>query len=203
MSIAIDDKFSETAAGADRVVFAGEGPPVIVFAAGFARSAAHRALAARFCVYAYESGAEARAAGHAAAAWAEAQNFEKIGLIGAGARAGAAIWAAHALGERASALVLASPRDLPLGGGDDPLAPLLRGVLTAKLILVGDEDGAAPADALSVFKKAFSRANVALIHGAGAEIAHDRPAAFVHISGDFLDRQERFRFMTESVAVSP
>ena len=186
-----------------RVTEAGAGRPVIVIGAGFAGGGAHSALAARFHVTAVESNEDgARKLGEALAALAE--GAEKVGVVGIGAHAGAALAAAHTLGERACALVFVSPAGLPIGAGanaDDPLAPLLRGVLTPKLIMLGHDDKAQPPDAPRLYRRSLSRSNVILIYNSGAAIAADRPHAFANVAGDFLDRQDRYRFMTESVAI--
>ena len=197
-----------------RLVERGDGRPVIVFGAGFADSLAHRALASRFRVVVCETtDPDARAVGEAAAAWTEGQGLEQIGLIGLGDRAAAAIWCAAKCGEAAtSALVLVSPRGLPAGGmepdearndGADALARLLRELPVPKAIVVGTEDPQVPRHGATRLKKGFSKANVILLYGAGAEPSAERPDAFASVVGDFLDRQRRFRVATESVAVQP
>jgi pimeloyl-ACP methyl ester carboxylesterase len=201
MSLVMDDFSSRevTAAGVKaRIVEAGKGAPVVVLAAGFGGSAAHRALAERFRVIALET-TERDASKVGAAAASLDTGADKIGLLAIGDQAGAALVAAQALGERANAVVLASPRGV-LGAGD-AIAPLLRGVMTPKLVMLGYDDKDAPKDAITQYKKGLSRSNVMLIYAAGADIAADRPQAFADVAGDFLERQDRFRFMTESVAI--
>jgi pimeloyl-ACP methyl ester carboxylesterase len=202
MSIVMDDFSSRdvTAAGVKvRIVGAGKGAPVVALAVGFGGSAAHRALAERFRVIALETAEkDAGKVGEAAASLATGD--EKVGLLAIGDQAGAALVAAQTLGERANAVVFASPRGL-LGASDGPVAPLLRGVLSPKLVMLGYDDKDAPKDAVTQYKKGLSRSNVMLIYAAGADIAADRPQAFADVAGDFLERQDRFRFMTESVAI--
>ncbi len=202
MSLVMDDFSSRevTAAGVKaRIVEAGKGPPVVVLAPGFGGSAAHRALAERFRAIALET-TERDASKVGAAAASLDTGDDKIGLLAIGDQAGAALVAAQALGERANAVVLASPRGV-LGASDSAVAPLLRGVMTPKLVMLGYDDKDAPKDAITQYKKGLSRSNVMLIYAAGADIAADRPQAFADVAGDFLERQDRFRFMTESVAI--
>jgi hypothetical protein len=189
-----------------RLVTAGAGRPVIVFAAGFANSPAHLALAERFrVIVAGESDLSPRGLGEAAAAWAADKGLETVGFLGAGDLAAAALWAASAVGERAAAVVLVSP-DLPLGDGvdDDDQAALraaLTEVKTPKAVLIGTRDPAQPRGAPALYRTRLSRANVILVYDAGADISADRPDAFARVAGDFLDRQGRFAFMTETRAL--
>jgi hypothetical protein len=206
MSVALEQDTREvTAKGVKlRLTEAGAGRPVFAFGAGFAGSEAHRALATRFRVTAIESSeTDALNLGEAAASLADGAE-EKVGLLGIGAQSGAALATAQALGERASSLVLSSPHGLPLSPANEgnPLAPLLRGVLTPKLVMIGHDDKAMPKDALTLFRKGLSRSNVMLIYNAGADIGADRPQSFADVAGDFFDRQDRYRFMATSVAVA-
>jgi pimeloyl-ACP methyl ester carboxylesterase len=187
-----------------KLVAAGEGRPVIVFADGFASSPAHLALAARFrVIVAAKSALSPRQLGEAAAAWAKHEGLEKVGFLGAGALASAALWAAQAAGERASAVVLVSPNP-PLGDGADAdeVGPLLTEVAAPKAVLIGTRDAGQPADAAALYRRRLSRANVILVYDAGADIAAERPDAFARVAGDFLDRQGRFAFMTETQALA-
>jgi pimeloyl-ACP methyl ester carboxylesterase len=182
----------------------GTGRPAIVLGRGFASSPAHRALAQRFRVIAAGDARLApRVLGEAAAGWAADEGLEAVGFVGAGDDAAAALWAASAAGERASAVVLVSP-GLPLDdGADDPagVRPLLTEVKAPKAVLLGTLDPAQPRDAAARYRTRLSRSNVVLVFGAGADIAADRPDAFVRVAGDFLDRQARFAFMTETLAL--
>jgi pimeloyl-ACP methyl ester carboxylesterase len=183
---------------------AGGGRPVVVFAQGFAGSAAHHALARRFQVFATsEAKASPRELGEAAAAWAADRGFESVGFVGAGDLAAAALWAASAAGERANAVVLVSPA-LPLD--DDAadvggLGALLTEVKAPKAVLISTQDAGQPREAAALYRRRLSRSNVVLVFGAGPDIAAERPDAFARVAGDFLDRQGRFAFMTESVAL--
>jgi pimeloyl-ACP methyl ester carboxylesterase len=189
------------------LVTAGKGRPVIVFAAGFASSPAHLALAERFRVIVADGAAlSPRALGEAAATWAAEEGLDEVGLVGAGALAAAALWAARVAGDRASAIVLVSP-DLPLGDGIDDddqaaLRPLLTEVTTPKAVLIGTLDAGQPRNAAALYRTRLSRANVVLVYDAGADIAADRPDAFARVAGDFLDRQGRFAFMAGTLALA-
>jgi pimeloyl-ACP methyl ester carboxylesterase len=165
-----------------------------VIGADFARSAAFEALAARFRVFAMQADA-----GAGAAAWIAAQGFDKVGLVGIGHAAGAALAAAAAAGGAVEALVLVSPIGLPLGDADAPLKPLLKSVAAPKCVLIGDRDPAA--GKLAAYKTELSWSHVVLVFDAGLDVAHDRPLAFASAAGDFLDRQGRFNLMSESMAI--
>lgn len=183
----------------ERLVVIGNGRPVIVFAAGFASSSAHLALAGRFrVIVSDETGADPRTLGEAAAAWAQAEGLDPVGFVGAAALAPAALWAASAAGERASAAVLVSPA---LSLDDGELQPLLTELKTPKAVLIGTLDETQPADAAARYRTRLSRSNVVLVYGAGGDVATDRPDAFARACGDFLDRQGRFAFVTDSVAL--
>jgi pimeloyl-ACP methyl ester carboxylesterase len=183
----------ETASTDEQVTEAGEGRPVLVLGVGFAGSAASAALARRFHVYAMAPGVDA-------AAWIAGQGFEKLGIVGIGDAAGTALAAAAAAGGAVNALVLVSPVGLPLGDADGPLKALLKDVVAAKCVLIGDRDAAARN--LAAFKTELSRSSVVLVFDAGDDVAGERPEAFASAAGDFLDRQARFSFITESVAIS-
>jgi len=202
-----------------RVVAIGSGPPVVVLGAGFSDSDGCRALARRFRVIAVEPEEanlverEPQRLGECAARWIEEQGHERIGLIAFERAAAAALFCAAKLGEeRATALVIGSPQDLPIdvedppgdpARGDDPLRALPKEVRTPKAILIGTEDPAVARRATSRLKKSFSRAFVVLVAGAGRSIHVERPEAFASVAGDFLDRQARFRLETASVALQP
>ncbi len=185
---------------------AGSGRPVVVFARGFAGSPAHRTLAERFrVIVAGDTKSSAREEGAAAAKWTADQGFEVVGFVGAQEGASSALWAAHAAGDRANAVVLVSPVGLPL---DDETAdaaglrPLLSAVAAPKAVLLGTADVAVPREAAAQLRRKLSRSNVVLVFSAGADIAADRPEAFAKAAGDFLDRQGRFAFMTETIALT-
>lgn len=184
----------EREAGATKVTEAGEGRPVLVLGAGFAGSAAFTALAKRFRVLVMD------AAPADITAWIAERGFDKLGLVGLGAAAGPALAAAAAAGEAVNALVLVSPLGLPLGDADGPLKPLLWDVATPKCVLYGDRDPAARN--LAALKTELFRSYVVLVFDAGTDIAAERPEAFASAAGDFLDRQGRFNFITDSVAIS-
>ena len=183
---------ASTSAGS-QVTTAGEGRPVLVLGAGFAGSAAFERLARRFRVHAMAPDGDA-------SGWIASQGFEKLGIVGLGAAAGHALAAARAAGEIVDALVLVSPVGLPLGDADGPMKPLLKDVVAAKCVLIGDRDPGARD--LAAYKTELSRSHVVLVFDAGVDVANDRPEAFASAAGDFLDRQGRFNFITESVAIS-
>ena len=170
------------------VIELGDGPPVVALGAGFAGSEAHRLLAKRFRVIALDGD------GAAAAQWAADAGLEKVGFLGLGAGAAEALAAAEAAGERTRCVVLASPAGFPAG------PPTLR---TPRAVLIGTRDPGQPRDAVPAWRRALPGCNVVLVYDAGANVAADRPQAFADAAGDFLDRQGRFGFMTESVAVLP
>ena len=192
------------AAFAAGLIELGAGRPVIVLGRGFAGSPAHRALAQRFRVIVADDAKLApRALGEAAAGWAADEGLEAVGFVGEGDDAAAALWAASAAGDRANAVVLVSPF-LPLDdGADDPagIRPLLTEVKAPKAVLIGTLDPDQPRDAAAHYRTRLSRSNVVLVFDAGADIAADRPDAFARVAGDFLDRQARFAFMTETLAL--
>ncbi|MBS0410524.1 MAG: hypothetical protein JSR86_11460, partial [Proteobacteria bacterium] len=175
----------------------GDGPPVIVLAgAAFAGSPACAALAARFRVLAWTGD------GAGAAALAARLGLQGVGLVAMGEAAIEGLRVAEALGSAASALVLVSPRGLPLDeGAAGGVAALLKGLETPKCVLLGLADPDLGADAPALWRRRLSRVNVVLVHGAGADIAADRPQAFASAAGDFLDRQARFAFVTGTMAV--
>jgi pimeloyl-ACP methyl ester carboxylesterase len=164
----------------------GEGPPVVALGAGFAGSEAHRLLARRFRVIALDGD------GAAAARWVADAGLEAVGFLGVGDGAAAALAAAEAAGERTRCLVLASPGAIPA----EP--PSSR---TPKAVLIGTNDPGQPRDAVSAWRRALPPCNVVLVYGAGTDVTADRPQAFAEAAGDFFDRQGRFSFMAESVAV--
>ncbi|HLY81003.1 MAG TPA: hypothetical protein VKQ70_16610 [Caulobacteraceae bacterium] len=184
----------DTHGHAAKVTRAGDGRPVLVLGRDFASSAAFVALARRFRVLAMET------APTDAAAWIASQGFDKLGVVGIGDLAGDALTLADAAGDAVSALVLVSPAGLPLGDANGPLKPLLKDVAAAKCVLIGDR--APAADALAAYKTELSRSHVVLVFDAGADVAAERPDAFASAAGDFLDRQGRFNFITDSVAIS-
>lgn len=177
----------------------GQGRPVIALGADFSGSAAHAALARRFRVIALDA-----KDGQAAADWIAGQAFETCGLLGIGEAAPDALTAASVSGEKINALVLVSPRGLPVGEGraDAALGPLMKTTPAPKCVLLGYDDKTLPKNAAALFKTSLSRTNVVLVWEAGGDIAADRPEALASAAGDFLDRQGRFGFMTDSVAVS-
>ncbi len=184
-----------------RVTESGAGRPVLALGADFADAAGFQALARRFRVFALTSDeTDPIRVGAAAADWIAASRFEKLGVVGIGAAAGAALAACAAAGEAVDALVLVSPQGLPLGEADGPLKPLLKDVATPKCVLIGDRD--AEARQLAAYRTELSRSHVVLVFDAGPDVVRDRPDAFASAAGDFLDRQGRFNFVSESVAIS-
>jgi hypothetical protein len=178
----------------------GDGPLVLALSAGFAGSAGHAALAKRFRVLVADlPTGDAGQAGRDLAA--KAGESATVGLLAFGDAASAAVHAAAALGERASALVLVSPQGLPLGDAASDLGRLLTTTPTPKAVLIGSRDDGQPRDALSRYRRGLTRCSPVLVYGAGADIAADRPDAFADVAGDFLDRQARFAFATETVAL--
>lgn len=167
----------------------GEGPPVVVLAGGLVNAEALRGLARRFRLVVVEAAGGPDGAGATLTAWLAGSGLEGFGVLGAGDLAPAALAAATAAGARS--LVLLSPRGLA--------APPTPSPPTA--VLIGDRDPDQPRDALSLYRRLLPGCRTVLVHGAGADIAADRPEAFAAAAGDFLDRQGRFNLMTESVAL--
>ncbi len=147
---------------------------------GDASGAAARALATRFDVVVGEA----------------PSGDEKLGLVGVGGAWAAALAAAESLGERAGAVVLVSPQGLL--EADEGQKALLR--LPVPKLVIGGFDDPAMRD-ISRYTRGMSRGYTSLVYNAGSDVIGERPSAFADVAGDFLDRQERFRFMTESVAV--
>jgi pimeloyl-ACP methyl ester carboxylesterase len=181
-------------ARAAQITQAGEGRPVLVLGPGFAGTAAFDALAKRFRVLAMDT------APADVPAWIAEQGFGKLGIVGIGEAAGAAVAAAAAGDEAIDALVLVSPIGLPLGDADGPLKAVMKAIPVPKCVLIGDRDPAARP--LADYKTALARSLVVLVFDAGADILAERPDAFVSAAGDFLDRQARFSFVAEDVAIS-
>jgi pimeloyl-ACP methyl ester carboxylesterase len=175
----------------------GAGDPVVALGDGFAGSEGHNLLAERFRVIVV-GGDAGGALGEAVAAWAVEAGLEKLGILAIGDAASEALTAAEAAGERVRSIVLVSPPASLAGAG--PIAPGLR---TPKAVLLGTDDASQPRDVVSLWRRALPHCNAVLVYGAGADLATERPRAFADAAGDFLERQARFGFMTESVAVLP
>lgn len=172
----------------------GQGRPVVALGAAFSGSPAHAALARRFRVIVLDAND-----GQAAADWIDGQGFETCGLLVLGDAAPAGLTAAVLAGEKINAAVFVSPQGLL---GNEAIAPLLKSTPAPKCVLIGYDDKAQPKDAAARYKTSLSRTNVVLVWEAGGDIASDRPEAVASAAGDFLDRQGRFGFVTDSVAVS-
>lgn len=186
---------TDTQTGGEVTVVAvlGEGRSVLALADGFAGSAAHQALARRFQVTALTAGS-----GEALAAWIGASGHDKVDLLASGPKAGVALAAAEAAGERVGSIVLVSPAGL-IDAGAPPTTR--RGGAAPKAVLIGSLDREQPPGALSLYRKALSACHPVLVFGAGRDVAADRPDAFADVAGDFFDRQSRFAFIAESVAL--
>jgi hypothetical protein len=176
-----------------QVIDIGSGRPVVALAPeSFVTGAAAQALGRRFKVSAISAGAGAGDV----AAWIAKQGFESVGLIAFGALAPTAFEVAAAT--PLAALVVVSPEGLPTDAG---ALARVKAVETPKCVLLGSADRSQGADAPARYLSGLG-ANVVLVYAAGPDIAADRPEALATAAGDFLDRQGRFAFMTESVAVS-
>jgi pimeloyl-ACP methyl ester carboxylesterase len=176
----------------------GKGALVAALGAGFAASEAQAALARCFRVTALEGpDGSPEVAGKALAAWVERQDVAEAGLLGVGDQSAAVLWAAHALGEKAKAVVLVSPSILTVA----PKLP--EKVETPVAVLVGSRDESQPPGALARYRKLLRGCHTVLVFDAGADIAGDRPQALAAAAGDFLERQGRFIFKSGSVALEP
>lgn len=185
-----------------RLVEAGQGAPVIVLAGAcrFTGSPAHALLAAqrRTIVVEPEAHAEPERLGAAVAALVETMGVGRFGVIGMLDAAAACCWTAV----RASgvdALVLVSPRGLTAAtasgndeSGSDALLPGLAACGVPVLVLTGTRDASLPQDTGSRLCAALPRAHAIIVYAAGADIACDRPEAFVEVVADFLERKEQF-----------
>jgi pimeloyl-ACP methyl ester carboxylesterase len=179
------------------VTESGSGRPVLALGPELAGSPGLAALAERFHVFAMPEG-DAAAVG----AWIAAHGLEKFGLVASGAAARAAVQATADAGGKVEALVLVSPSGLPKAGSDDAFAASMKALETPKLVMIGDQASDAMGGGLSAWRTAFSRCQTVLVYDSGENIAADRPAALASAAGDFLDRQGRFGFVAESVAIS-
>lgn len=189
---------SKLAIGAAEVelVSAGTGRPVLAFGAGFAGSAAHLALARRFQVFAIDPVAGGDDLPKAIADWIAAQGWDLVGMVGLPGATLPALAAAAAI-PQANAIVLVSPAGLDAAGA------ALRQAAPPKLVLLGTDDRPVGDAAAARLKRDLSQCSVVFVYDAGIDPAADRPAAFAQVAGDFLDRQARFIFAMESVALVP
>jgi dienelactone hydrolase len=195
----MDAKVTDAAASALVVVTAdlGEGALVVALGAGFARSAAHSALAKRLRVVAIETPGRPGAAGQALADWIDSQGVADVRLLAVGNVDAVALSTARALGGKAKAVVLVSPTSI-LQDASKP-----EKLDTAVAVLVGSRDRSQPAGALARYRQRLPGCHTVLVFDAGEDIAADRPQALADAAGDFLERQGRFILKTESVALRP
>jgi pimeloyl-ACP methyl ester carboxylesterase len=173
---------------------AGTGCPVLVFGAGFAGSAAHLALARRFQVVAIDPIPSSDALPQAVADWIAAKGWNLVGFVGLPDATLPALAAAAAT-PQANAIVLVAPAGLDAAGA------ALRQAAPPKLVLLGTNDRKLGDGAVSRLRRDLTQCSVVFVYEAGSDPASDRPTAFAQVTGDFLDRQGRFIFATESVAL--
>jgi pimeloyl-ACP methyl ester carboxylesterase len=176
------------------LVRAGAGRPVLAFGAGFAGSPGHLALARRFQVVAVGPVPSVDDLPSAMADWIAAQGWTQVGFVGLSGATLPALAAAAAT-PQANAIVLVSPEGLDAAGA------ALRQAAPPKLVLLGTNDRLVGDATASRLKRDLSQCSVVFVYDAGRDPAADRPAAFAEVAGDFLDRQARFIFATESVAL--
>jgi dienelactone hydrolase len=175
---------------------AGTGRPVLAFGAGFAGSVAHLALARRFQVIAIDPVPSGDDLPREIADWIAAQGWKLVGFVGLPGAALPALAAAAAT-PQANAIVLVSPAGLDAAGA------ALRQAAPPKLVLLGTKDRQVGDGAASRLKRDLTQCSVVFVFDAGSDPAADHPAAFAQVAGDFLDRQARFIFAAESVALDP
>jgi pimeloyl-ACP methyl ester carboxylesterase len=186
----------ETAAGPLRYLEAGQGRPLLhVTPAGpLARTAAHERLAGAVRVVLAESPA---AGAEALTALADHLRLEAFDLMASGAAATVALELARAAPARVRAIVLEGPVAI-----EPPLQARLGEITNATLVLLGTRDEAAQATARAC-QAALPNGHLVLVYDAGASTAAERPAAFVEVVTDFLERHEAFVISRARTVILP
>jgi pimeloyl-ACP methyl ester carboxylesterase len=90
------------------------------------------------------------------------------------------------------------------GPGRDPeLEAGLREAATPTLVLFGTQDGVIPPDMGRIYPELMPNAHLVFIYDAGHAIAAERPAAFVEVVADFLERNDAFVISRNRTAIFP
>jgi pimeloyl-ACP methyl ester carboxylesterase len=186
----------ETAGGRVRYREAGEGPTLVHVVAPGAldATAAHEHLAGAFRVVLVET---PTAGAGALVALADRLGLDAFELLATGAAAGAALALALEVPARVRALVLEGPVAL-----DPELAARLGEVAAPTLVLLGTRDDAALATARAC-QAAIPNGHLVLAYDAGPAVAAERPAAFVEVVTDFLERHEAFVISRARTVILP
>jgi pimeloyl-ACP methyl ester carboxylesterase len=183
----------ETAGARLRYREAGQGKPLLHVTADGA-VAAHGPLldAFRFVIV------EPPTSGAAAlVALADRLGLESFDVVASGAAAPVALGLALAAPSRVSALVLEAPT-----GIDGALEARLAEVAAPTLVLLGTRDDAGAA-AARLCQARVANGHLVLVYDAGTAIAAERPAAFVEVVSDFLERHEAFVISRARTLIHP
>ena len=186
----------ETAGGMVRYLEAGHGRTLLHLAPAGARvaTAAHELLAAAFRVVLVESPA---AGVPALSPLADELRLEVFDLMASGAAAGVALELALAAPARVRAIVLEGPV-----GIEPRLQARLGEIAKATLVLLGTQDDAATPTARAC-QAAIPNGHLVLVYDAGPSVAAERPAAFVEVVTDFLERHEAFVISRARTVILP
>jgi pimeloyl-ACP methyl ester carboxylesterase len=185
----------ETAGVVVRYLEAGQGLPLLhVTSAGtLAATAAHERLAAAFRVVVVETPAGAGAL----AALADQLGLEAFDLMASGDAVSVALELALTTPARVRAIVLEGP--LAIGRR---LQARLGEIAPPTLVLLGTEHDAATATARAC-QAAIRNGHLVLLYDAGVSPAAARPAAFVEVVTDFLERHEAFVISRARTVILP
>lgn len=113
-----------------------------------------------------------------------AQRYRLIG------RDAAALRLAVAHPQSVVSLVLEAPTALHDGPPDEDLIARMPGCEVPVLVVFGHADPHAARG--RAYRRLLPRCTYALIHGAGADVRHDRPAQYARVLRDFLARDVLF-----------
>jgi pimeloyl-ACP methyl ester carboxylesterase len=203
---------------------AGQGPPLLHLpgAEGPSLTRAHDLLARQFRLISLDlsgpgrSGADAHHQPLPDLAQTIAQAAASLGLdhyslLGASTGATAALWLAVRFPERVEALVLESPtairpaghRPLNDAGRDPALDQQLSELQVPVLVLFGTADRLIPPETGRLYRETLPNCHFVLVYHATHTISADRPEAFAHLVGDFLERREQFVVTRTSGLVHP
>lgn len=203
---------------------AGQGPPLLHLpgAEGPSLNRAHDLLARQFRLISLElpglgrSGADAHPQplpdlAHTLARTAASLGLDRYSLLGASSGATVALWLAAGCSERIEALVLESPTAIrpqgpspKSGPGRDPALERRFGELQVPvLVLFGTADRRIPPETGRVYRERLPNCHFVLVYNATHTISADRPEAFAHLVGDFLERREQFVVARTSGLVHP
>jgi pimeloyl-ACP methyl ester carboxylesterase len=186
----------DTAAGSLRYLDAGQRRPLlhVVPPGALAAHAAHERLAAAFRVVLVEAPASGAAA---LTALADHLRLDAFDLMASGTAAGGALELALAAPARVRALVLEGPVTI-----EPRLQARLGEIANATLVLLGTRDDASTATARAC-QAAIANGHLVLVYDAGPSTAAARPAAFVEVVTDFLERHEAFVISRARTVILP